>query len=188
MGEPSNEDLSSTDDVRTDAPLAHAKYVTFDQQLPLERGGELPEVRCCYETWGTLNDDASNAVLVCHAVSGDSHAARHDAGDQPGWWDGLIGPGLPIDTDRLFVVCPNVLGGCRGSTGPGDADPTSTDGKPYGANFPRITIGDVVEVQKRLADHLGIKRWRAVVGGSLGGHQVLQWINRYPDAAKTCIA
>ncbi|EMI25995.1 Methionine biosynthesis MetW [Rhodopirellula europaea SH398] len=188
MGEPSNEDLSSTDDVRTDAPLAYAKYVTFDQPLPLERGGELPEVRCCYETWGTLNEDASNAVLVCHAVSGDSHAARHDEDDQPGWWDGLIGPGLPIDTDRLFVVCPNVLGGCRGSTGPGDADPTSPEGTPYGANFPRITIGDIVEAQKLLADHLGIRQWRAVVGGSLGGHQVLQWINRYPDAAKTCVA
>ncbi|WDQ18328.1 homoserine O-acetyltransferase MetX [Rhodopirellula sp. P2] len=188
MDKPSNEDLSSTDDVRTDAPLAHAKYVTFDLPLPLQRGGELPEVRCCYETWGTLNNDASNAVLVCHAVSGDSHAARHNPNDEPGWWDGLIGPGLPIDTDRFFVVCPNVLGGCRGSTGPGDADPTSPDGKPYGANFPRITIGDIVEVQKRLADHLGIHQWRAIVGGSLGGHQVLQWINRHPDAAQTCIA
>ncbi|MCM2372920.1 homoserine O-acetyltransferase [Rhodopirellula sp. ICT_H3.1] len=194
----------STDDIRSDEPLVHAQTVWFDEPLSLERGGELPRIRCCFETWGTLNADASNAVLVCHAVSGDSHAARHDEDDQPGWWDGLIGPGLPIDTNRFFVVCPNVLGGCRGTTGPGDlrwvsrgpedngdGDPaggqTATE-IPYGADFPRITIGDMVEVQRRLADHLGIKKWRAVVGGSLGGHQALQWVSRYPDCTQTCIA
>lgn len=181
-----SEDGSSTDDIRSDEPLVHAQIVWFDEPLALERGGELPRIRCCYETWGTLNSDASNAILVCHAVSGDSHAARHDAQDQPGWWDGLIGPGMPIDTNRFFVVCPNVLGGCRGTTGPGDV--RGGDGRPYGANFPRITIGDMVEVQRRLADHLGIAKWRAIVGGSLGGHQALQWVSRYPDCTHTCIA
>lgn len=187
------EEPLSTDDIRTDAPLAQAKNVVFDEPLALELGGELPEVRCCYETWGTLNAEASNAVLVCHAISGDSHAAKHHEDDQPGWWDGLIGPGMPIDTDRFFVVCPNVLGGCRGTTGPGDLpvkgnDPSAEETLPYGADFPRITIGDMVEVQRRLADHLGIQKWRAVVGGSLGGHQVLQWVTRYPKSAETCIA
>ncbi|WP_404308049.1 homoserine O-acetyltransferase MetX [Neorhodopirellula lusitana] len=197
--------LVSTDDIRTDAPLADARLFVLPEPLALELGGSLPNVRCCYETWGTLNADASNAILVCHAISGDSHAARHRENDAPGWWDGLIGPGLPIDTDRFFVVCPNVLGGCRGSTGPGDiptanipaADNSATNNdspdvanpaRPYGAEFPRITIGDMVEVQRRLADHLGITKWRAVVGGSLGGHQVLQWVSRYPDSTQTCIA
>ncbi|MEM9365245.1 MAG: homoserine O-acetyltransferase [Planctomycetota bacterium] len=181
----------STDDVRSDAPLVHAKTYDLPRPLRLERGGELPRVRCCYETWGSLREDASNAVLVLHAISGDSHAARHDAADLPGWWDDLIGPGKAIDTERWFLVCPNVLGGCRGTTGPGDIDPQTTDapGGPrrYGADFPVITIGDMVEVQRELAEHLGIKRWRAIVGGSLGGHQALQWIARYPDAAQTCV-
>ncbi|EMI42713.1 homoserine O-acetyltransferase [Rhodopirellula sp. SWK7] len=206
QGMATTNDCSSTDDIRSDQPLTHAQTVWFDEPLALERGGELPKIRCCYETWGTLNADASNAVLVCHAVSGDSHAARHDADDQPGWWDGLVGPGLPIDTNRFFVVCPNVLGGCRGTTGPGDLreiPPERNTGKtndakstpeqstpqiPYGADFPRITIGDMVEVQRRLADHLGIRKWRAIVGGSLGGHQALQWVARYPDCTDTCIA
>ncbi|QDV65749.1 homoserine O-acetyltransferase MetX [Crateriforma conspicua] len=178
--------FQSTDDLRSDGPLRYAQSVDFDQPLSLELGGSLPHVRCAYETWGTLNKDASNAILVCHAISGDSHAARHDDDDAPGWWDALIGPGKPIDTDRFFVVCPNVLGGCRGTTGPGDLDPATK--RPYGADFPRITIGDMVAVQRRLADHLGINRWKAVVGGSLGGHQVLTWVTRYPDSADTCIA
>lgn len=176
----------STDDIRTDAPLKQAQTVVFGEPLALELGGELSEVRCCFETWGTLNADASNAILVCHAISGDSHAARHTPDDSPGWWDGLIGPGLPIDTNRFFVVCPNVLGGCRGSTGPGDIPAGASE--PYGAAFPRITIGDMVETQRRLAGHLGVEKWRAIVGGSLGGHQVLQWVSRYPDAAQTCVA
>jgi len=178
----------STDDIRSDEPLAHAQTVWFDEPLALERGGELPRIRCCYETWGTLNADASNAVLACHAVSGDSHAARHDEADQAGWWDGLIGPGLPIDTNRFFVVCPNVLGGCRGTTGPGDVCDGDDEATPYGAEFPRITLGDMVEVQRRLAGYLGIEKWRAIVGGSLGGHQALRWVTRYPDCTHTCVA
>lgn len=178
---------ASTDDLRTAAPLRHAKQVTFDDPFELELGGRLKEVCCTYETWGTLNADATNAVLVCHAISGDSHAARHDADDEPGWWDQLIGPGKPIDTHRFFVVCPNVLGGCRGTTGPSDWIPGSDPPTRYGADFPRITLGDMVAVQHRLAAAMGIRRWHAVVGGSLGGHQAMLWSIRYPMAVKTCI-
>ncbi|TWU07913.1 homoserine O-acetyltransferase MetX [Stieleria varia] len=178
-------DIVSTDDIRSAGPLPHAQSVTFDGPIPLELGAELPGVTCAYETWGTLNADSSNAVLVCHAISGDSHVARHDQNDDPGWWEYLIGPGKAIDTDRLFVVCPNVLGGCRGTTGPGEIDPKS--GRPYGAEFPRITIGDMVSVQKRLAEHLGITRWRAIVGGSLGGHQAMTWVARYPKSTDLCV-
>lgn len=175
----------STDDDRVAGPLRYVQTVTFDEPLVLEQGGTLPQVTCAYETWGELNEDASNAVLVCHAVSGDSHVAKHTSDDDPGWWDGLVGPGKSIDTDRFFVVCPNVLGGCRGSTGPGDIDPKT--GIPYGAEFPRITIGDMVDVQHRLAGHLGIKRWKAVVGGSLGGHQAMSWVARYPRSTEACV-
>ena len=176
--------FASTDDNRIDGPLPHAQSVCFEDGIRLERGGVLSSVTCAYETWGTLNEDASNAVLICHAISGDSHAARHDPDDDPGWWDTLIGPRKAVDTDRFFVVCPNVLGGCRGTTGPGEINPKT--GKPFGAEFPLITIGDMVEVQKRLADHLGIRRWRAIIGGSLGGHQAMSWVARYPNATDLC--
>jgi homoserine O-acetyltransferase len=177
--------FASTDDDRVAGPLRYAQSFTFEGDVRLELGGKLRNVCCAYETWGTLNADASNAVLVCHAVSGDSHAARHDASDDPGWWDDLIGPGKPIDTDRFFVVCPNVLGGCRGTTGPGDLCPET--GRPFGSDFPRITIGDMVTVQRMLADHLGIRRWRAIVGGSLGGHQAMSWVARFPDSTDLCV-
>ncbi|TWU48632.1 Homoserine O-acetyltransferase [Rubripirellula tenax] len=177
----------STDDVRSASPLKYARTVDFEGPISLELGGQLPRVTCAFETWGELNDDASNAVLVCHAISGDSHAARHDADDDPGWWQQLIGPGKAIDTNRLFVVCPNVLGGCRGTTGPSDMDPLSDPPRPYGADFPRITIADMVDVQRMLANHLGIVRWRAVVGGSLGGHQAMTWVTRYPGSATSCV-
>jgi len=154
--------------------------------LPLELGGELASVTCGFETWGTLNRDASNAVLVCHAITGDSHAASHGPEDQPGWWEGLIGSGKPIDTDHFFVVCPNILGGCRGSTGPQDSPPDSE--RPFGAEFPRITVADMVAVQVRLAKALGVFCWRAVVGGSLGGHQALTWATKYPTQVQTCVA
>lgn len=181
----STDDLfGSTDDNRVVGPLKHAQYVTFEGQIPLELGSQLTDVRCAFETWGTLNEDASNAVLICHAVSGDSHAARHHPSDDPGWWDDLIGPGKPVDTNRFFVVCPNVLGGCRGTTGPGEINPET--GQPFGADFPRITVGDMVTVQRMLADHLGIGRWHAIIGGSLGGHQAMAWVARYPDATNLC--
>ena len=179
------EPLSSTDDRRSASPLKHSQKIVFDAPVKLELGGVLPSVTCAFETWGKLNEDASNAILVCHAISGDSHAAKHDRDDDPGWWDSLIGPGKAVDTDRFFVVCPNVLGGCRGTTGPGSIDPEAN--RPYGAGFPQITIGDMVDVQKRLAEQLGIVRWRAIIGGSLGGHQAMTWVKRYPASANSCI-
>lgn len=179
--------IPSTDDIRSAAPLRYVQKVRFSGPIELELGGSLPEVTCAYETWGQLDDDASNAVLVCHAISGDSHVTRHDADDQPGWWEDLVGPGKAIDTDRFFVVCPNVLGGCRGSTGPREIDPTSDPPQRYGSDFPRITIADMVNVQHRLAEHLGIRRWRAVVGGSLGGHQAMTWVTQFPKSVELCV-
>lgn len=153
--------------------------------MELHHGGVLPSVEVAYETYGTLNADGSNAVLVCHAITGDSHLARHDEDDDPGWWEGLVGPGKAVDTDRLFVVCSNVLGGCRGTTGPGTINPVT--GIPFGSEFPLVTVEDMVDVQRRLVDLLGIKRLRAVIGGSLGGHQTLCWATRYPDRVQTAI-
>lgn len=171
--------FESSDSVRTARPLKYAQYFTFGDPLKLERGGRLPEVTVAFETYGRLNARGDNAVLICHALSGDSHVAQHDAEDDPGWWDVLVGPGKPIDTDRYFVVCPNCLGGCRGTTGPDSINPAT--GRQYATDFPVITIGDIVEVQRRLIDHLGIKQLRAVVGGSLGGHMTLTWATRFPD-------
>jgi len=148
--------------------------------LVLEAGGVLPEVTVAYETWGTLDGSRSNAVLVLHALTGDSHAAG-PAGPghpTPGWWDELIGPGRAIDTDRWFVVSPNVLGGCQGTTGPSSPAP---DGAPWGSRFPRLTIRDQVAAEVLLADHLGIDRWAGVVGGSMGGMRVLEWCVGHPD-------
>ena len=170
--------FDSTDSVRSATPLKHAQSVTFEQPARLELGGELP-VTVAYETYGRLNAAKDNAVLICHALSGDSHVAAHDAEDAPGWWDVCVGPGKPIDTDRYFVICPNILGGCRGTTGPGETNP-DTD-RPYGADFPTITINDMVEVQRMLIDHLGIERLLAVVGGSMGGQMAISWAIRHAD-------
>jgi homoserine O-acetyltransferase len=146
----------------------------------LEACGRLPGVVVAYETWGELNAAGDNAVLVLHALTGDSHAAG-PAGpghNQAGWWDDIVGPGQAIDTDRFFVVCPNVLGGCQGSTGPASIDPET--GKPYGAGFPTITIRDQVVVEASLADSLGIDRWACVIGGSMGGQRALEWAVSFP--------
>jgi homoserine O-acetyltransferase len=150
------------------------QFATDDDGLKLEAGGRLESVTVAYETWGTLAPDGSNAVLVLHALTGDSHAAGPaGAGHgEVGWWDGTIGPGCPIDTDRFFVVCPNVLGGCQGTTGPSS---NAGDGRPYGSRFPVTTIRDQVALEVALADALGIDRWYAVVGGSMGGMRVLEW-------------
>jgi homoserine O-acetyltransferase/O-succinyltransferase len=180
------DDFNSTDSIRSGTPLRHLKSVTFDAPFKMRLGGELPGVVCAYETYGTLNADASNAVLVCHAISGDSHVARHDPDDGPGWWDALIGPGNAIDTGTHFVICANVLGGCRGSTGPESIDPKT--GKPYGPTFPDVTVEDMVDVQAMLLDHLGIQKIAAVIGGSLGGHQAMAWATRYPDRVAACCA
>jgi homoserine O-acetyltransferase/O-succinyltransferase len=146
----------------------------------LEAGGRLEAIQVAYETWGELAPDASNAVLVLHALTGDSHAAGPAGPGHPqaGWWDAIIGPGGPIDTDRFFVVCPNVLGGCQGTTGPAS---DAADGRAYGSRFPAVTVRDQVVVEAALADRIGIDRWHAVVGGSMGGMRVLEWAVGYPD-------
>jgi homoserine O-acetyltransferase len=154
--------------------------VTLPAPLRLEAGGELPGVRLAYETWGTLNADASNAVLVLHALTGDSHVAG-PAGEghpTPGWWDALIGPGRALDPERWFVVAPNVVGGCQGSTGPSTPAP---DGRPWGSRFPLVTARDAAVAETALADALGIGRWACVLGGSMGGMRALEWAVVEPD-------
>ncbi len=153
-----------------------------DEPLLLESGRRLGPVTVRYETYGALNEDRSNAILVLHAFSGDAHAAGYtsESDKRPGWWDTMIGPGRAFDTDRYFVICSNVLGGCRGTTGPGSTDPST--GRPYGLSFPVITLEDMVNVEYRLVRHLGIDRLLAVAGGSMGGMQALQWSVSYPDA------
>jgi len=178
-------DFQSSDTARNAGFLRHAEYFRHRGAFPLERGGQLPELTLCYETYGELSPTRDNAVLVCHALSGDSHVARHDAQDDPGWWDLMVGSGRPIDTSRYFVICANVLGGCRGSTGPSFVDPAT--GRRYGADFPSVTVGDMVEAQRLLLDHLRIERLLAVIGGSLGGFQALTWASRYPKRVAGCI-
>jgi homoserine O-acetyltransferase len=178
--------FDSSDSVRTAQPLKHAQTVTFDTPLKLELGGELPSVTVVYETYGMLNAAKDNAVLVCHAISGDSHVAQHDDADDPGWWDIVVGPGKPIDTNRYFVICPNLLGGCRGTTGPSSVNPAT--GQPYGRNFPIVTVGDMVEAHCRLLDHIGVGKVLAAIGGSMGGHQVLTLATRFPERAAGAIA
>ncbi len=167
----------------------HRQFLTIakDRPLALDGGSSLRDVEIAYETWGTLDVDATNAILVCHAWTGDSHAAGPDGRGHVdgGWWDDVIGPGKAIDTDRWFVVCANVLGGCQGSTGP--ASPHPVDGKPYGSRFPVITIRDMVRAQARLADHLGVLVWHSVIGGSMGGMQVLEWGITYPTRVRSLI-
>jgi homoserine O-acetyltransferase len=161
--------------------LITAQRASFTEPLPLKSGAVLPAFELVYETYGTLNADKSNAILVCHALSGHHHVAGHYA-DNPtniGWWDNIVGPGRPFDTDRFFIVGLNNLGGCHGSTGP--ISPNPLTGKPWGADFPVVTVEDWVAAQARLADHLGIDAWAAVIGGSLGGMQALQWTISYPE-------
>jgi homoserine O-acetyltransferase/O-succinyltransferase len=158
-----------------------ARRARFDEPLPLACGAALPEYELAYETYGTPNADRSNAVLVCHALNASHHVAGFYADDPEnvGWWDNMIGPGKPVDTDRWFVVGVNNLGSCFGSTGPMSANPAT--GRPWGADFPLVTVEDWVDSQARLADRLGIGRWAAVMGGSLGGMQALSWGIRHPD-------
>lgn len=150
--------------------------------LQLEAGGHLPDVTLAYETWGTLNADRSNAVLVQHALTGSTHVTR-GATDEEGWWEQLAGPGAPVDTDKYFVVSINILGGCYGSTGPSTPAP---DGKPWGSRFPLVTLRDTTAAEARLADALGIGSWYAVLGGSLGGARALEWAVTYPDRVRRC--
>jgi homoserine O-acetyltransferase len=166
--------------------LVDTEYLEVPGPLKLESGASLAPLTIAYETYGQLNEDKSNAVLICHALSGDAHAAGyHDKDSKPGWWDIAIGPGKGFDTDKYFVICSNVIGGCQGSTGPSSIDPST--GQPYGTSFPVITIKDMVNAEKLLLDHLGITTLLAVAGGSMGGMQVLQWAVSYPDFVKNAV-
>jgi homoserine O-acetyltransferase len=151
--------------------------------LTTESGFTLPDVQVAYETWGQLSADGTNAIYICHALTGDAHVTGPAGPGQVtgGWWDGLVGPGRAIDTDEWFVVCANVLGGCQGTTGPAS---TSPDGEPWGSRFPVVTVGDMVEVEHRLTDALGITSWALMLGPSLGGMRVLEWMVRYPDRVR----
>jgi len=160
------------------------RAVVFDDGRPLKlvSGAELGPVEVAYETYGELNSDRSNAVFICHALSGDAHAAGLHEGDdphRPGWWDNIVGPGRALDTDRFFVICANVLGGCKGTTGPSSVNPET--GKPWGLRFPLVQVRDLVNVHRALLRELGVKRLVATVGGSLGGMQALQWAIDHPD-------
>ena len=160
--------------------------VTFQTPLQLDCGRALAPFTVAYMTYGTLNADKSNAILICHALTGDQFvASEHPITGKPGWWITMVGPGKPIDTDRFFVICANVLGGCMGSTGPAEIDPAT--GKPWGLNFPLVTIRDMVRAQKRLVEHLGITKLLAVVGGSMGGMQALQWAASYPESLRAVV-
>jgi homoserine O-acetyltransferase/O-succinyltransferase len=178
--------FESSDSSRSGKPLRFAQYVTFDEPITLAAGDVLPSVTVCYETYGRLSPQRDNAVLICHALTGDSHVASHDDEDDPGWWDILIGPGKPVDTDKYFVICPNVLGGCRGTTGPNSIHPET--GKPFGSDFPVVQIEDIVDVQRRLVDHLGIDQLHGVIGGSLGGFMALTWGVRLPSRVRGVVA
>ncbi len=164
------------------------RVVLFSEDDPLRLAGgrTLAPVEVAFETYGSLDGDARNAVLIAHALTGDAHAAGvHPDDGRPGWWDNLIGPGKPIDTDRFFVVCANLLGGCQGTTGPSSTDPAT--GRPYGLDFPVLQMTDFVTVHRRLMQHLGVRRLLAAVGGSLGGMQVLQWAVESPDEVANAV-
>lgn len=165
--------------------IVETKFATF-QNIMLESGEKIAPVTIAYETYGTLNSNKSNAILILHALSGDAHAAGFHKGEtKPGWWDDMIGPGKAFDTEKYFVICSNVLGGCKGTTGPSSINPETK--KSYGLAFPLITITDMVKLQKQLIDYLGINKLLSVAGGSMGGMQVLQWIVSYPHLVKSAI-
>lgn len=159
-----------------------------DEEFTFVSGETLPSFTLRYETYGSLNKEASNAILICHALSGDHHAAGiHTLDDRkPGWWNSMIGPGKPIDTNRFFVICSNCIGGCQGSTGPSSINPDT--GKPYGLRFPKLSIEDMVRAQEKLISSLGISSLYAAIGGSMGGMQVLQWSITFPDKVQRVIA
>ena len=170
---------------REGSPQGHRRSLDIGS-LRFEAGGALPKVRIAYETWGTLNQARDNAIMVEHALTGDSHVSG-PAGlghPTPGWWDGLIGPGCPLDTDRWFVVASNVIGGCQGTTGPSSQAP---DGRPWGSRFPFVTVRDQVAAEAALSDRLGISSWAAVLGGSMGGMRALEWAVSYPERVRRCI-
>ncbi|MBK8021700.1 MAG: homoserine O-acetyltransferase [Chloroflexi bacterium] len=163
------------------------EYAHFNRPLHLRSGRTLDRFTLAYETYGTLNDDRSNVILICHALSGDSHVAGYyteEPAERPGWWDEAVGPGKMFDTNRFFVICSNVIGGCQGSTGPSTL---AADGKPFGLRFPAVTVQDMVRAQRHLMGYLGVESLFAVAGGSLGGMQALQWAVDYPDFVEHCL-
>lgn len=168
-----------------DARFGLDRHLVLPGPLALDGGGVLTPVELAYETYGTLNEDASNAILLCHALTGDQYvASNHPITGKPGWWTRMVGPGKPVDTDRYFVVCPNVIGSCMGSSGP---ESLAEDGKPFAMRFPVITIRDMVRAQAMLLDHLGIGRLYAVVGGSMGGMQAITWAATYPTRVASAV-
>ncbi len=171
------------------AEIVETKYFNFagsPDEMMLESGEKLGPITIAYETYGGLNENRDNAVMVLHALSGDAHAAGfHEGGKKPGWWNDMIGPGKAFDTEKYFIICSNVIGGCKGSTGPSSLNEKT--GRPYGLDFPLITISDMVNAQKYLLDYLGIGRLLSVVGGSMGGMQVLQWVSSYPERILSAI-
>lgn len=172
-----------------DTPSSGPKTLAVEGAVRLAGGRSLTGVKVAYETFGALDPGGGNAVLICHALSGDAHVASGpdaDGAPRTGWWEEMVGPGKPVDTERYFVICTNVLGGCSGTTGPGSVDPGT--GAPYGLRFPLITIEDIVEVQARALDALGVRRLRAVIGGSMGGMQALAWASRYPERVDAIVA
>lgn len=182
-------EINPTINLEKSVGIVERQYFTFaeDAPMPLESGETLGPITLAYETYGRLNADRSNAILILHALSGDAHAAGYhslsDAG--PGWWDDCIGPGKAFDTNKYFVICSNIIGGCQGSTGPGSLNPKT--GKPYGLSFPVVTVADLVNAQRRLIDHLGIDELLALAGGSMGGMQVLQWAVSYPERVRAAL-
>ncbi len=167
--------------------VVHSQRAHFCDPLTLRSGGVVPAYDLVYETYGTLNAAKSNAILVCHALSGHHHVAGHyaDAPNNVGWWDNIVGPGRPLDTDKFFIVGLNNPGGCHGSTGPSSINPAT--GQPWGADFPIVAVSDWVQAQARLADVLGIEQWAAVMGGSLGGMQALRWSITYPERVRNAL-
>ena len=169
----------------TSVGFVETQSAGFDE-LPLDSGLTLSPVTIAYETYGTLNEEGTNAILLLHALSGDAHAAGYHRGEtKPGWWDMMVGPGRAFDTSRYFMICSNVIGGCKGSTGPADIDRTT--GREYGLRFPVVTVPDMVRAQKLLLERLGIERLLSVAGGSMGGMQALQWVTAYPEMVASCI-
>ncbi|MGC8765111.1 MAG: homoserine O-acetyltransferase MetX [Brevinematia bacterium] len=177
--------------MKADIGVVETKFVKFAEKeseyIKLSSGRRFGPITVAYETYGELNSEKTNAILICHALSGNAHAAGyHDSRKQkPGWWNDAVGPGKAIDTDKYFVICSNVLGGCAGTTGPSSINPQT--GKPYGATFPVITISDMVRVQKLLIDYLGIKKLLCVIGGSMGGMQALEWALQYPESIASSV-
>ena len=158
---------------------------TYKEELKLESGSSLKPIDIAYETYGSLNTDKSNAILICHALTGSSHVAQNKENPESGWWNDMVGPGKAIDTDHYFVICSNILGSCKGTTGPTHINPATKE--TYGLNFPIITIGDMVTIQKKLVEHLAIDNLYAVIGPSMGGMQALQWAIKYPSNISKCI-